>query len=316
MEVQTLSTAAPALEGPVTAKTGDRSTVAGMRIRNGPIELHVADDGDPAAPPVLLLHGITSYSRTWDWLVPTLVDRFRVLRLDFRGHGDSDRAPGDYDTAGYVSDAVAVCEQVAAQPCIVIGHSLGGATAAALAQRRPDLVRAAIMEDPPLGQPRTSRDRPGQALLDGFRLLRTSIPRLQASGVTRDALARILASLPGASGALLGETLHADGIASMAGSMLAVDATVLDPILGGTIGTLLDQAAPLGAPSLIVCADPATADAVADPTLAHHIADLSPATEVIVVEGAGHLIHDGLASRDAFRTASLAFVDRLGVVAS
>ena len=39
--------------------------------------------------------------------MPQLAERFRVLRLDFRGHGDSDRAPGEYSPAGYVSDAVA-----------------------------------------------------------------------------------------------------------------------------------------------------------------------------------------------------------------
>ena len=73
-----------------------------------------------------------------------------VLRLDFRGHGDSDRAPGAYGMPEYVSDAVAVCEQLAQRPCVVVGHSLGGATAAALAQQRPDLVRAVVLEDAPL----------------------------------------------------------------------------------------------------------------------------------------------------------------------
>ena len=41
-----------------------------MRIRNGSIELHVADDGDPWAPPMLLLHGIASFGGKWEWIVP------------------------------------------------------------------------------------------------------------------------------------------------------------------------------------------------------------------------------------------------------
>ncbi len=73
-----------------------------MKIRNGSIELHVAEDGDPSAPPLLLLHGITSFGGTWEWLVPILAERFRVLRLDFRGHGASDRAPGEYSPDGYL----------------------------------------------------------------------------------------------------------------------------------------------------------------------------------------------------------------------
>ncbi len=124
-----------------------------MQIRNDDVTLNLTEDGDPAAPPLLLLHGITSFGGTWEWIVPELAERFRVLRLDFRGHGASDRAPDAYSSPGYVSDAIAVCEQVIGRPCIVMGHSLGGVTAAIVMQQRPDLIRAAILEDPPLGIP-------------------------------------------------------------------------------------------------------------------------------------------------------------------
>lgn len=287
-----------------------------MRISNDSVELHVTEDGDPSAPPILLLHGITSYGHTWDWFVPTLAERFRVLRLDFRGHGESDRAPDHYSPDGYLNDAVAVLEQVAGQPSIVMGHSLGGAITAALAQRHPDLVRAAIMEDPPLGGDPADQPLEGNSLLDGFRLMRESIPQLQAAGVTQDVVAGILAAAPGTSGSTFGETLHPDGIATMAGSLLHVDATVLDPVLNGTIGTFSDADAPFAVPSLIICADPAKPDAVADPARAHHFAKISPSTEVLVIDGAGHLIHDELASRDRFRAAVLDFIDRVTTASS
>ena len=64
-----------------------------MEIRNADITLHVEVDGDDDAPPVVMLHGITMSGRTWDWVVADLADRFRVIRLDFRGHGRSGRAP-------------------------------------------------------------------------------------------------------------------------------------------------------------------------------------------------------------------------------
>jgi pimeloyl-ACP methyl ester carboxylesterase len=297
-----------------------RSTVGRVQIHNGSIGLHVAEDGDPSAPPILLLHGITSFGGTWEWIVPTLAERFRVLRLDFRGHGASDRAPEHYGPSGYLSDAVAAIEQVAGRPCMVMGHSLGGATAAALAQQHADLVVAAVMEDPPLGLAgRPSADATGadgagalqdNSLLESFRVIRESAPQLQASGITIDVLSGILAAAPTASGGTFGELLHPDGITSMAGSLLAVDASVLDPVLSGRIGTFLDPDGPFVAPSLIVCADPSKPDAVADPTLAQHFADISPATEFVVLDGAGHLIHDELASRDRFRSAALDFFDR------
>jgi pimeloyl-ACP methyl ester carboxylesterase len=294
-----------------------------MKIRNGSIELHVADDGDPSAPPILLLHGITSFGGTWAWLVDELATRYRVLRLDFRGHGQSDRAPGEYVPEGYMSDAVAAIEQAAGRPCAVIGHSLGGATAAALVQQRPDLVVAAVMEDPPLGlagAPQVDGDGDGataalegNSLLESFRLIRDSAPQLQASGITVEVLSGILAAAPTASGGTFGQLLHPDGVASMAGGLLAVDASVLDPVLSGTIRSFLDPEVPFGAPSLIVCADPAKPDAVAAPAMAEHFASISSSTEFVVLDGAGHLVHDELASRDRFRDAALGFLDRVAV---
>ena len=284
-----------------------------MQVRNGTLGLHVVEDGDASAPPVLLLHGITSSHRTWDWLVPELADRFRVLRLDFRGHGRSDRAPDAYTPDGYVSDAVAVLEQVAG-PAVVIGHSLGGATTAALTQQRPELLVGALMEDPPLGatSPRETISLEGNALLDGFRLIRESIPQMQASKIPLDALVDILAAAPDTTGAgTFGEILHPDGIRTMAAGMLEVDASVLDPVLTGTTPAFLDPTVPFGVPSVVVTADPSKPDAVADPEVGRHYAALSADVEVIVVTGAGHLIHDEKASRATFLTAVMSLLDRL-----
>lgn len=282
-----------------------------VKVRNGSIELEVREDGSPSAPPLLLLHGITSSGGTWNWLVPELAERYRVLRLDFRGHGESDRTPEQYSSPGYVSDAVAALEQVAARPAIVMGHSLGGATTAALAQRHPELLRAAVMEDPPLGL--GAGEEPtleGNSLLDAFTLMRESIPQLQASGIDVDTLVGILGAAPSATGGTFGDILHPDGIEQMAESLLRTDASVLDPVLGGRIEAFLDSTTAFAVPSLVVCADPAKPDAVASPDLARAFADISPATEVLVVEGAGHLIHDELASRETFRAAVLDFLER------
>ena len=286
-----------------------------MKILNGSIELNVTEDGLPSAPPILLLHGITSYSGTWDWLVPDLAEHFRVLSLDFRGHGKSDRAAEQYLSSGYISDAVTVLEQVAGQPAIVMGHSLGGATTAALAQRHPELLKAAIMEDPALGLGGSGKPAlEGNSLLTSFKLMRESVPRLQASGITVNRLVDILAATPSASGGTFGDILHASGIEQMAESMLKVDASVLDPVLTSNIEAFLNPAMPLAVPSPIVCADPAKPDALASPELANAFADISPVTEVFVVEGAGHLIHDELVSRDTFRQTALAFLHRHGLM--
>ncbi len=315
MREETLPTAA-ATTSPSSVRSPNESTrnVAHMQVTNGSINLHVAEDGDPSAPPILLLHGITSFGRTWDWIVPELGERFRVLRLDFRGHGQSDRAPGEYGPAGYVSDAVAALEQAAGQPCVVMGHSLGGATAAALAQQYPQLLTGAIMEDPPLGptSPNDAVSLEGNSLLDGFRMMRQSIPMLQESKIPLDTLIGVLSAAPDTTGsATFGDKLHADGIATMAGSLLEADATVLDPVLNGTISAFLDPTIPFGVPSLILAADPSKPDAVASPAAAQHYVDISPDVELLIVDGSGHLIHDELASREVLRQAVFAFLDRV-----
>ena len=66
-----------------------------VELHTDELTLHYEDDGDAAAPPILVLHGITQSTATWGWLVPHLPDH-RVVRLDFRGHGRSGRTPGAY----------------------------------------------------------------------------------------------------------------------------------------------------------------------------------------------------------------------------
>ena len=97
----------------------------------------------------------------------------------------------------------------------------------------------------------------------------------------------------------------------MARSLMHVDATVLDPVLSGSIEPFLDAEAPLRVPTLIVTADPEKPDAVADPALARGFAELSDDVEVRTIDGAGHLIHDEKASRPIFERAVLDFLDRL-----
>jgi pimeloyl-ACP methyl ester carboxylesterase len=285
-----------------------------VQIENDGLNLHVADDGDPAAPPLLLLHGITSFGGTWDWLVADLVDRYRLLRLDFRGHGASGRAPGGYSSSGYVSDAIAVCEQVAGEPCVVVGHSLGGITAMIAMQQRPELFRAAVLEDPPMVSAARAAAPVGEghALLDAFRVMRQSLPGLQISGMTARAVAGFLGGVPTSSGRTMGATLEPDGLVAMAASLLAVDPAVLDPVLNGALDSLLDPERGVDPPTLIVTADPAKPDAICDPDAAREFAQKSTATEVVTVAGAGHLIHDEIASRAQFRALTLEFIDRVG----
>ncbi|MCX6093219.1 MAG: alpha/beta hydrolase [Candidatus Bipolaricaulota bacterium] len=113
-------------------------TVRGVRLS----WLDFGGDGDP----LLALHGHYSCARTFAGLAHALAGRWRVVALDQRGHGWSD-VPDDYSRQAYVDDTAAVIERLRLAPAVVLGHSLGGVNAYQLAARRPDLVRALIVED-------------------------------------------------------------------------------------------------------------------------------------------------------------------------
>ena len=280
-----------------------------MIIDNAGVALHVAEDGNPDGPTVLVLHGITSCTTTWDWLVPHLAADHRVLRLDFRGHGQSGRAEGTYHFPSYVSDAVAVCEQLAGGPCVILGHSLGGGTAAALAQQRPELVRGIVLEDPALaGRDQVQVARGDNSLFVTFQLMRQSVPMMQQMGTTAEQLEAIVAQAPGADGKPLGESMHPDALHAMAVGLLQLDATVLDPVLDASMVTAFDAHATIPVPTLVLAADGASPDAVVRAPDIALLAQHSPHAEVRIVAGAGHLIHDSLAHRETLLQAVLGFL--------
>lgn len=280
-----------------------------MIIDNQGVSLHVQEDGNPNGPTVLVLHGITSCTDTWNWLVPHLATDYRVLRLDFRGHGQSGRAEGSYHFPSYVSDAIAVCEQAAGGPCVAIGHSLGGGSAAAMAQQRPDLVRGLVLEDPALFGPRQpGSEAPAGGLLAAFQLLRQMVPMMQQGGMSVEALADTLAATPGTSGAPMGESMQPDALAAMASSLLQLDATVLDPVLDGSMTTAYDPAGAIPVPGLVLAGDSSLPDTIVRAAEIALLAQHSPHIDVRVVTGAGHMIHDSLDHRATLLAAVLEFM--------
>lgn len=104
----------------------------------------------PARAPVICIHGLTRNSRDFEVLAPHLAERGRrVLAIDVRGRGRSDRSPTplSYNPAVYAGDVLALCEQAGIARALFVGTSMGGLITMTLAALRPDLVVGAALND-------------------------------------------------------------------------------------------------------------------------------------------------------------------------
>ncbi|MFF8381113.1 alpha/beta fold hydrolase [Streptomyces sp. NPDC015661] len=107
-----------------------------------------------SGPDTLLLHGLAGHCGEWDALARLLRDAgHRVVALDQRGHGSSERLPADVSRAAYVADVLAVVEELGLVRPLLIGQSLGGHTALLTAAARPDLPRALVLVEAGPGEP-------------------------------------------------------------------------------------------------------------------------------------------------------------------
>ena len=106
--------------------------------------------GDPADPPVLLLHGGGQTRHSWGTTLHALASRgWYAYAIDLRGHGDSEwAADGDYTLDAFAGDVVAVARTLP-QPPALVGASLGGIASLAAIGDRPDehIARALVLVD-------------------------------------------------------------------------------------------------------------------------------------------------------------------------
>ena len=108
--------------------------------------MHVRNWGGEGRP-VVLLHGLASTCRIWDFVAPILARDFAVIAVDQRGHGDSGKPEQGYDFACVAGDAAALLEGRGIQSPVLVGHSWGADVALELAAARPDLLQGIVFVD-------------------------------------------------------------------------------------------------------------------------------------------------------------------------
>lgn len=96
-------------------------------------------------PPVLLVPGLGATHLSFAGVAPRLAERRRVIAVDLRGVGRSDPSARGYSMEAWADDLAGLLEQVGGGPAHVVGSSLGGCVALALADRHPALVRSLVL---------------------------------------------------------------------------------------------------------------------------------------------------------------------------
>jgi pimeloyl-ACP methyl ester carboxylesterase len=129
-----------------------------------------AGTGEPA---VVLEAGLNNGAASWERVMPLLAPHVRVAAYDRAGIGGSEPAPGPATIDRQVDDLTSVITGLGPRPCVLAGHSWGGALVQLLAFRRPDLVSGLVLVDPGHEEMEGLLPRPVQW---GWRMLRAVFP--------------------------------------------------------------------------------------------------------------------------------------------
>ena len=106
-------------------------------------------DADGSGPAIQFSHGYGATREMWDGQLAALRDRYRLIRWDMRGHGQSDSPddPSLYSEAATVADMAAILDAEGAETAILAGLSLGGYMSLAFYLLHPERVRALLLFD-------------------------------------------------------------------------------------------------------------------------------------------------------------------------
>ena len=94
--------------------------------------------------PLLLIHGLGSSSRDWELQVPDFSEHYKVIVIDVRGHGRSEKPSGPYSIQMFADDVAKLLQVLEIEPAHVVGISMGGMIAYQLAVSNPALVKSLV----------------------------------------------------------------------------------------------------------------------------------------------------------------------------
>jgi pimeloyl-ACP methyl ester carboxylesterase len=121
------------------------------------INMHYLRTGG-AKPPLVLLHGLTGNGACWTPLARALETEFDVVMPDARGHGGSSAPHHGYRYDDHANDVVGLIRGLELSRPVLLGHSMGGMTAAVVARRGAGVIRGLVLVDPTFLSPERQRE--------------------------------------------------------------------------------------------------------------------------------------------------------------
>jgi len=235
--------------------------------------VRIAWESQGKGVPVLLVHGLGYTRQGWGPLRERLAQRYRVLSFDNRGIGESDIPPGPYTVDELAGDAAQVLDEAGVERAHVLGASLGGFVAQALAVDRPERVDRLVLACTSPGGP------DAYPLPQATLLLMAEAPSLEPAVALRRFVENAVA--PGSPADLVDEIYayrqaHPPDPQGWAAQAAAGAAWNGDGRLGR-----------IAAPTLVVTG---TADAVVDGRNSQLLADGIPGARLESIDGAGHML--------------------------
>jgi pimeloyl-ACP methyl ester carboxylesterase len=257
----------------------------------GGFHVHYQEEGHASLPLLVLLHGFGDSYTTWDGWVRELGGQFRIIRLDFPGHGLT-RAPVDYPLRGdALADFVdAFAAKLDLPQFAVAGNSMGGSVAWQLALRHPDRLNALVLVDA-AGFP---NEKPPATVPLAFRILKFRIGR---------AILRNIDNRPLIDGALKSEVYDKSVITpalvdrwaefQRAPGHRAILMSVDQASMNSASAPVLEY---VRAPTLVLSGE---SDVLVEPASARKLAAAIPGAKLIVYPQVGHLPQIEIPQRSA-----------------
>lgn len=234
--------------------------------RTNGIDIHYLRTGGNK-PPIILLHGLMLNGTCWTPLARALEEDYDVIMPDARGHGSSSIPDHGYCYHNLAGDVENLIEALGLATPVILGHSMGGMTAAIVASRNPKRLRGLILADPTFLTPQRQREVHESTIAEQHRQI-LSQPR-----------ENFLAEMRARPRRRSSEMIELFTQARFQTSMRAFE------ILTPPNPDYMQLIRLLAIPTLLIVGD---VDSVVSPEMAAEFVELNEHLEVVQIKGAGH----------------------------